>query len=282
MNMLTTAVFLLLAPSAFAQVTPIRSGIETSALVELNGVEISDSDNASDSQLATLAPLGGIAANASITNADGSFDSTSQCSAVFFDELSGVFNASGGFEGTQSSPNPDATSFLHAVNSTFQYDFTTQDPGTLTLSGTFFNGGPFATSFAGSAHLYTERAPGEGFIIPIATAIFDFDGSGSEFEVTHPLNSPTGNYRIEFIIDHIGLGMLNSESSAGSMSAFFTITPEPCPADFTGDGVLDVFDVFAFLDAFNTMDASADFTDDGEFDIFDVFAYLDAFTAGCP
>jgi len=55
----------------------------------------------------------------------------------------------------------------------------------------------------------------------------------------------------------------------------------PCPADFTGDGTLDIFDVFAFLDAFNNADPSADFTGDGSFDIFDVFAFLDAFNAGC-
>ncbi|MCA9302787.1 MAG: S8 family serine peptidase [Phycisphaerales bacterium] len=55
-----------------------------------------------------------------------------------------------------------------------------------------------------------------------------------------------------------------------------------CPADFTGDGSLDIFDVFAFLDAFNASDPSADFTNDGAFDIFDVFAFLDAFNAGCP
>jgi len=55
-----------------------------------------------------------------------------------------------------------------------------------------------------------------------------------------------------------------------------------CPADFTGDGTLDIFDVFAFLDAFNAMDPAADFTDDGLYDIFDVFAFLDAFNAGCP
>jgi len=54
-----------------------------------------------------------------------------------------------------------------------------------------------------------------------------------------------------------------------------------CAADFTGDGSLDIFDVFAFLDAFNAMDPGADFTGDGSFDIFDVFAYLDAFNAGC-
>ena len=57
---------------------------------------------------------------------------------------------------------------------------------------------------------------------------------------------------------------------------------DECPADFTGDGSLDIFDVFAFLDAFNGSDPSADFTGDGSFDIFDVFAFLDAFNSGCP
>jgi len=58
----------------------------------------------------------------------------------------------------------------------------------------------------------------------------------------------------------------------------------PCPADFASPaGVLDVFDVFAYLDAFNTQNPSADLARPfGEFDIFDVFAYLSAFNAGCP
>jgi hypothetical protein len=54
-----------------------------------------------------------------------------------------------------------------------------------------------------------------------------------------------------------------------------------CPADFTGDGIYDVFDVFAFLDLFNAGDLSADFTGDGILDVFDVFAFLDVFNAGC-
>jgi len=57
---------------------------------------------------------------------------------------------------------------------------------------------------------------------------------------------------------------------------------ESCPADFTGDGLLDIFDVFAFLNAFNTSDPAADFTGDGLFDIFDVFGFLNEFNAGCP
>ncbi|MCA9303462.1 MAG: hypothetical protein KC996_05005 [Phycisphaerales bacterium] len=54
-------------------------------------------------------------------------------------------------------------------------------------------------------------------------------------------------------------------------------------ADLNGDGELDVFDVFAYLDAFNAGDLGiADMTNDGSLDVFDVFAFLDLFNAGCP
>jgi serralysin len=63
---------------------------------------------------------------------------------------------------------------------------------------------------------------------------------------------------------------------------FQTLEVEDCPADFTGDGNLDFFDVSAFLTAFGNEDPSADFTGEGSFDFFDVSAYLSAFSAGCP
>ena len=58
--------------------------------------------------------------------------------------------------------------------------------------------------------------------------------------------------------------------------------PTACPADLTGDGVLNFFDVSAFLSAFNSLDPVADFTADGVFNFFDVSAFLNAFNAGCP
>ena len=56
----------------------------------------------------------------------------------------------------------------------------------------------------------------------------------------------------------------------------------PCPADLTGDGVLNFFDVSAFLSAYSAMDPSADFTGDGVLNFFDVSAFLAAYTSGCP
>jgi len=56
----------------------------------------------------------------------------------------------------------------------------------------------------------------------------------------------------------------------------------PCPADISGDGNLDFFDVSAFLSAFSKMNAQADFNNDGVFNFFDVSAFLSAFAVGCP
>ena len=53
-------------------------------------------------------------------------------------------------------------------------------------------------------------------------------------------------------------------------------TPAGCRADIDGDGVLDFFDVSAFLSG------SMDFDGDGVFDFFDISAFLSAFLAGCP
>ncbi len=68
----------------------------------------------------------------------------------------------------------------------------------------------------------------------------------------------------------------------GTIGVFVATPVESCVADFTGDGVLDFFDVSAFLNAFNAGDPSADLTGDGTLDFFDVSAFLNAFNAGCP
>ncbi len=67
---------------------------------------------------------------------------------------------------------------------------------------------------------------------------------------------------------------LNADGSLGAAAG--------CPADLTGDGMLNFFDVSAFLNAFTAQNPSADFTGDGMYNFFDVSAFLAAFTAGCP
>ena len=61
----------------------------------------------------------------------------------------------------------------------------------------------------------------------------------------------------------------------------FTIAAD-CAPDFNGDGVLNFFDISAFLSAFNASDPSADINGDGAFNFFDISSYLTLFSAGCP
>ncbi|MGV6813736.1 MAG: S8 family serine peptidase [Phycisphaerales bacterium] len=54
---------------------------------------------------------------------------------------------------------------------------------------------------------------------------------------------------------------------------------DTCNADLTGDGILDFFDVSAFLAGFAAGD---DYNNDGVTNFFDVSAFLSEFNAGCP
>jgi len=77
--------------------------------------------------------------------------------------------------------------------------------------------------------------------------------------------------------------LLNPDLSSMLANASAALTDRGCSdADIDMDDDLDVFDVFAFLDAFNAGDLAADFTGDGSLDIFDVFGFLEQFNAGCP
>jgi hypothetical protein len=55
-----------------------------------------------------------------------------------------------------------------------------------------------------------------------------------------------------------------------------------CPADLTGDGTLNFFDISTFLDSYSEQDPTADINGDGEFNFFDITEYLALFSAGCP
>lgn len=71
-------------------------------------------------------------------------------------------------------------------------------------------------------------------------------------------------------------------SPIADMGAYEFAIIASCPADLTGEGVLNFFDVSAFLSAFTSGDPLADFTNDGNYNFFDVSAFLAAFSAGCP
>ena len=79
--------------------------------------------------------------------------------------------------------------------------------------------------------------------------------------------------------EYIGI---NPGSSAGGAYIFELNCQSPCPADLNGDGMLNFFDVTAFIVAFTEMDSSADLNMDGLFNFFDVPLFITAYQAGCP
>ena len=88
-------------------------------------------------------------------------------------------------------------------------------------------------------------------------------------DATTPLTDDQGNQLGTLIV-------------AGTATIVASAQAPACPADLTGDGTLNFFDVSAFLNAFNTMNPIADFDNNGVFNFFDVSAFLNAFNAGCP
>ncbi|MFG0315060.1 MAG: GC-type dockerin domain-anchored protein, partial [Phycisphaerales bacterium] len=60
------------------------------------------------------------------------------------------------------------------------------------------------------------------------------------------------------------------------------VTAPACVADYNGDGVINFFDVSAFLVLFGDEDPAADLNADGMFSFFDVAAFLALYNQGCP
>lgn len=63
----------------------------------------------------------------------------------------------------------------------------------------------------------------------------------------------------------------------------FNFVPDvaACPADFNGDSVRDVADLFAYINAWLAKTAPADFNNDSAVDVADLFGFINAWLAGC-
>lgn len=106
-------------------------------------------------------------------------------------------------------------------------------------------------------------------------------------------NAPTGGsqswffYNPEPRFDDIGNSKFVLKMSEGPFPSAFMIrahgeSAASCDIDYNDDGVLDFFDVSAFLNAYLSNDPIADLDANGVFDFFDVSAFLSLYAAGCP
>lgn len=124
-----------------------------------------------------------------------------------------------------------------------------------------------------TADLLLSTDGGASFPMTIALG---FDGSSGAYYWEVP-DVGTTDARLRLVIRDP-----DGNESFDDSDVSFTITGTSCPADLTGDGMLDFFDLSAFLEALGNEDPVADFSGDGLFDFFDVSAFLGAFGAGCP
>ncbi len=273
----------MVSASALGDVTPVSSSVECMARTHLTVVELSDEETASDDQGAANNTLGLVNVFASLNTPDGSFETHSDGIASFTSGSSGTFTASCGFSGNQAIKEPAAHRFGNTMSSIFEYDFFTTDTGSVRFTGSLFNEGTSPINYTGRVDFNKETTPGGGIVGGgIQTPIQDHDHDGETFDFTLPLDSPTGNYRITFILSHSGLGSLETPLTTGSFTANFIIEPDACAADYNMDELLNLQDIFAYLADFNAMNPAADLTGEGDFNLQDIFAFLDLYNAGCP
>lgn len=72
-----------------------------------------------------------------------------------------------------------------------------------------------------------------------------------------------------------------SDHNGGVIVFMPRIDDSVCVADFNSDGVLDLFDVLDFLEAYDAEDLDADIDQSGSVDVFDLFGFLGGFSVGC-
>ena len=143
------------------------------------------------------------------------------------------------------------------------------DPGDLVQTTWLFDSPEGVTT----ADLLLSTDGGTTFPTTVSTG---FNASTGSYYWTAP-DVGTSDARLRLVIRDA-----DGNESFDDSDVSFTITGTSCVADLTGDGMLDFFDVSAFLNAYTAMDPLADFTGDGVYDFFDVSVFLNAYNAGCP
>lgn len=282
-GLVVVALVALACGSLAAQVTPSYSSITSEVGLSLTGDNGSDADVVIDDQAATLGPLSADAI-AGFSNSNGVFDGSVNGSASFFDASGGLFAASSSFMGSDSGLPGAMGSFGHTLSSEFEYQFIIDGEGEMTIDGLLTNS---STAFESSVRLSmsSESVIGGGFVgFFYDENIIDTANTGSVFfSRSIPLTAPSGSYRLRILLSHSGVGQRDQDEVAASLMSDFGISViDPCPVDLTGDGLVDFFDVSAFLTAYNLMDPVADYNHDSVINFFDVSVFLSDYAAGCP
>ncbi len=90
--------------------------------------------------------------------------------------------------------------------------------------------------------------------------------------------TPSATVRVRFVASDFGDGSI-VEAGVDDLQIVY-LGCDAFDPDLDGNGVLNLQDIFAFLDLYNAEDPQSDLTEDGIFNLQDIFAYLDLFNAG--
>lgn len=82
----------------------------------------------------------------------------------------------------------------------------------------------------------------------------------------------------------VAIGAIGDEDNGAESGSVYVFgsTNGICAADLTGDGILDLADLQAFITMFTAQDPGADIDNNGVFDLADIQAFVLSFTTGCP
>ncbi|MFG0306428.1 MAG: M12 family metallo-peptidase [Phycisphaerales bacterium JB040] len=136
---------------------------------------------------------------------------------------------------------------------------------------------------------FLDSDDGSRFVIGDDLVVIDHDGLHGYTELAGdaPLDEGPHAFTLEYFDNDGDAGLTLSYSALGSPKTLAgpelksVPNPEDCPADITGDGILDNGDIGAFVSAFLAGDPATDFTGDGILDNGDIGAFVVAFLAGC-
>jgi hypothetical protein len=83
------------------------------------------------------------------------------------------------------------------------------------------------------------------------------------------------------LLQEIPIPEIDGNNEFFSGGEFSIRPPSDCYPDFTGDGVLDLFDFLDYVNAFNAGEDRADCDQEGGLDLFDFLCFTNAFNEGC-
>lgn len=126
-----------------------------------------------------------------------------------------------------------------------------------------------------------------GFGLALLTATGFYADSGFEI-VTYTVVGGAGVQESDdwSLFSAVGQPIVGGDAMGGgfSVTSGFPHTPGvlQCPGDLTDDGMLNFFDISAFLSAYSAQMPIADFNNDGMYNFFDISIFISLYSMGCP